>query len=164
QNKEINSIIVVIPDISIQELTKILNDNYYEINVSMMNNQILFSTENLFFLSRLLNGNYPETSRLIPDHSETTLIVERTELIHTIERAALLANREQNNVIRLDTKEDNIIEVASQSPEVVYVKEDFHVKCFDGYELKISFSSKYMLDSLKRIDSVEVVINFTGAM
>src|SRR5699024_9999193 len=105
-----------------------------------------------------------ETSRLIPDHSETTLLVERTELIHTIERAALLANREQNNVIRLDTKEDKIIEVSSQSPEVGYVKEDLHVKSFDGDELKISFSSKYMLDTLKTIDSDEVVINFTGAM
>src|SRR5699024_11980962 len=69
-----------------------------------------------------------------------------------------------NNVIRLDTKEDNIIEVSSQSPEVGYVKEDLHVKSFDGDELKISFSSKYMLDTLKTIDSDEVVINFTVAM
>ena len=164
EDTEIDSMNVVIPGKSLQELSKILDDTDDEINVSLMNNQILFSTENLFFLSRLLNGNYPETSRLIPDHSETTLLVERTELIHTIERAALLANREQNNVIRLDTKEDNIIEVSSQSPEVGYVKEDLHVKSFDGDELKISFSSKYMLDTLKTIDSDEVVINFTGAM
>ena len=164
EDTEIDSMDVVIPGKSLQELSKILDDTDDEINVSLMNNQILFSTENLFFLSRLLNGNYPETSRLIPDHSETTLLVERTELIHTIERAALLANREQNNVIRLDTKEDNIIEVSSQSPEVGYVKEDLHVKSFDGDELKISFSSKYMLDTLKTIDSDEVVINFTGAM
>src|SRR5690625_4566024 len=118
-----------------------------------MNKQILFSTENLFFLSRLLNGNYPETSRLIPDHSETILLVERTELIHTIERAALLANREQNNVIRLDTKEDNIIEVSSQSPEVGYVKEDLHVKS-RSEELRLNSSHvaiSYAVFCLKKI-------------
>ncbi len=164
EETEIDSMNIVIPGKSLQELSKILEDTDEEINVSLMKNQILFSTENLFFLSRLLNGNYPETSRLIPDHSETTLLVERTELIHTIERAALLANREQNNVIRLDTKEDNTIEVSSQSPEVGYVTEDLNVKSFEGDELKISFSSKYMLDTLKTIESDEVQINFTGAM
>lgn len=161
---EIDNMNIVIPGKSLQELSKVLEDTDEEINVSLMKNQILFSTENLFFLSRLLNGNYPETSRLIPDHSETTLLVNRTELIHTIERAALLANREQNNVIRLDTKEENTIEVSSQSPEVGYVTEDLNVKSFEGDELKISFSSKYMLDTLKTIESDEVQINFTGAM
>src|SRR5699024_11558882 len=112
----------------------------------------------------LIKRKYTEKTSLNPNYSETTLLVERTKLIQTIERAALLANRKQNNVIRLDTKEDNIIEVSSQSPEVGYVKEDLHVKSFDGDELKISFSSKYMLDTLKTIDSDEVVINFTGAM
>lgn len=164
EESELDNMNIVIPGKSLQELSKILEDTDDEINVSLMKNQILFSTENLFFLSRLLNGNYPETSRLIPDHSETTLLVERTELIHTIERAALLANREQNNVIRLDTKEDNAIEVSSQSPEVGYVTEDLNVKSFEGDELKISFSSKYMLDTLKTIESDEVQINFTGAM
>src|SRR5699024_12184449 len=70
EDTEIDSMNVVIPGKSLQELSKILDDTDDEINVSLMNNQILFSTENLFFLSRLLNGNYPETSRLIPDHSE----------------------------------------------------------------------------------------------
>lgn len=161
---EIDSMNIVIPGKSLQELSKVLDDSDEEINVSLMKNQVLFSTENLFFLSRLLNGNYPETSRLIPEHSETTLHVNRTELIQTIERAALLANREQNNVVRLDTKEDNTIEVSSQSPEVGYVTEELNVKSFEGDELKISFSSKYMLDTLKTIESDEVQINFTGAM
>lgn len=161
---EIDDLNIVIPGKSLQELSKVLEDTDEEINVSLMKNQILFSTENLFFLSRLLNGNYPETSRLIPDHSETTLHVNRTELIQTIERAALLANREQNNVVRLDTKEDNTIEVSSQSPEVGYVTEELNVKSFEGDELKISFSSKYMLDTLKTIENDEVQINFTGAM
>ena len=163
-DSQIDTMNVVIPGKSLQELTKILEDTDEEINVSLMKNQILFSTENLFFLSRLLNGNYPETSRLIPDHSETTLLINTRDLIQTIERAALLANREQNNVIRLDTKEENTIEVSSQSPEVGYVTEELHVNSFDGDELKISFSSKYMLDTLRTIESDEVQINFTGAM
>src|SRR5699024_3271902 len=139
EDTEIDSMNVFIPGKSLQELSKILDYTDDKIHVSMMNNQILCSTENLFFLSRFLNVNYTETSLLIPDDSETTILVERTELIHTIEQAALNAKKEQKNVIRLDTKEDNITEVTSQTPEVGYVKEDLHVKSFDGDELKISF-------------------------
>src|SRR5699024_11142544 len=73
EDTEIDSMNVLIPGKSLQELSKILDETDDEINVSMMNNQILFSTENLFFLSRLLNGNYPETSRLIPDRKSTRL-------------------------------------------------------------------------------------------
>src|SRR5699024_10689246 len=93
EDTEIDNMNVVIPDKSLQALSKILDDTDDEINTSLMNSQMLFSADNLFFLSCLLNGNYPETSRLIPGHTETTLLVERTDLIHTIERAALLVNR-----------------------------------------------------------------------
>ena len=160
----IDSMNVVIPGKNLQELSRILEDSDDEITVSLMQNQILFSTDNLFFLSRILTGNYPETSRLIPDHSETVITVKTRELIQTIERAALLASREQNNVIRIDTKEENTIEVSSHSPEVGHVTEDLFVDGFEGDAVKISFSSKYMLDTLKTIESDEVEINFTGAM
>jgi len=115
-------------------------------------------------LSRLLSGNYPETDRLIPQESQTTLHIFTKELIHTIERAALLSNRDQNNVIRLDTLEDNTIEISGNSPEIGNVKELLDVISIEGEPIKISFSARYMLDSLKAIDSEQIQIHFTGPM
>ncbi|SET74924.1 DNA polymerase-3 subunit beta [Oceanobacillus limi] len=160
----INDLNVVIPGKSLNELNKILDDTEETVEISVTNNQILFRTKHLIFLSRILDGNYPETSRLIPEQSKTTIHVNTKELLNTIDRASLLAKEEHNNVVRLTTLENNIVEISSNSPEVGKVTEEITVQSFEGEELKISFSSKYMLDALKAMEVDEVNIDFTGAM
>ncbi|MBM7601357.1 DNA polymerase-3 subunit beta [Virgibacillus halotolerans] len=155
---------VVVPGKSLNELNKILDDTEEMVEISVTNNQILFRTKHLNFLSRLLDGNYPETSRLIPDHSKTVIHVKTKELLSTIDRASLLAKEERNNVVRLTTKGDQLVEITSNSPEVGTVAEEVNVQSIEGEELKISFSSKYMIDALKAIEYEEVKIEFTGAM
>jgi len=155
---------IVVPGKSLNELYKILDDTEEPIEISVANNQILFRTKHLNFLSRLLDGTYPETSRLIPDQSKTVLHVNTRDLLNTIDRASLLAKEDRNNVVRLTTQENQIIEITSNSPEVGRVAEEIAVNSIEGEELKISFSSKYMMDALKAIEHDEVKIDFTGAM
>ncbi|TFJ92296.1 DNA polymerase III subunit beta [Lentibacillus salicampi] len=155
---------IVVPGKSLNELNKILDDTGEKVEISVMNNQILFRTKYLHFLSRLLDGNYPETSRLIPDQSQTVLHVRTKELINTIDRASLLAKEERNNVVKLTTKDNQLLQITSNSPEVGQVAEEISVQSLEGENLKISFSSKYMLDALKVIENDEVIIKFTGAM
>src|SRR5690625_857499 len=155
---------VVIPGKSLNELNKILDDTEEKVEISMSNNQILFRTKHLKFMSRLLDGNYPETSRLIPDESLTKISVNTRNLLQTIDRASLLAKEEHNNVVRLITKDNNTIEITGSSSEVGQAVEDLSVQKIEGEELKISFSSKYMMDALRAIEVDEVNIEFTGAM
>ncbi|OZU89472.1 DNA polymerase III subunit beta [Virgibacillus indicus] len=155
---------IVVPGKSLNELNKILDDTEETVEISVTSNQILFRTKHLNFLSRLLDGNYPETSRLIPEQSKTTLHVKTKELLSTIDRASLLAKEERNNVVRLATKDDSNVEITSNSPEVGTVAEDVTIQSMEGEELKISFSSKYMIDALKAIEYDDVKVDFTGAM
>jgi len=155
---------IVIPGKSLNELNKILTDNDEQVEVSVTNNQILFRTKNIYFLSRLLDGKYPETSRLIPEERKTVLRVKTKELLHTIDRASLLSKDDHNNVVRLTTNDNKNAEITSNSPEVGTVSEDIAIQTMEGEDLKISFSSKYMMDALKAIDFEEVLIEFTGAM
>ncbi|WP_010094625.1 DNA polymerase III subunit beta [Ornithinibacillus scapharcae] len=155
---------IVVPGKSLNELNKILDDTSETVEISVTNNQILFRTKHLNFLSRILDGNYPETSRLIPEQSKTVLHVKTKDLISSIDRASLLAREERNNVVKLSTLENNILEITSNSPEVGRVSEELTVQSIEGEELKISFSSKYMLDALKVMEVDEVKIDFTGAM
>ncbi|GGA70469.1 DNA polymerase III subunit beta [Ornithinibacillus halotolerans] len=161
-NVQIQSIVV--PGKSLNELNKILDDTEETVEISVTNNQILFRTKHLYFLSRILDGNYPETSRLIPEQSKTVLHVKTKELISSIDRASLLAREERNNVVKLSTLNNNVLEITSNSPEVGRVSEELNVVSIEGEELKISFSSKYMLDALKVMDVDEVKVDFTGAM
>lgn len=155
---------VVIPGKNLQELTKLITDPEATIKISFLHNQILFAFNETYFLSRLLTGNYPDTSRLIPTEKETTIHAFTKDLIQTIERADLLSSRDQNNVIRLDTLGDTMLEISSNSPEIGNVEEQLEAIAIEGEPLKISFSSRYMLDTLKTIDSERIQIDFTGTM
>lgn len=155
---------IVIPGKSLSELNKILDDTEETVEISMTQNQVLFQTDHLKFMSRLLDGNYPETSRLIPQESKTTIHVNMRQLLDTIDRASLLAQAEHNNVVRLVTKESNVIEITGSSSEIGQVVEDLTVQSIEGEDLKISFSSKYMMDALRAMEADDVIIEFTGAM
>ncbi|QUW20644.1 DNA polymerase III subunit beta [Sporosarcina sp. Marseille-Q4063] len=155
---------IVIPGKSLQELNKILPDNNDSIEILITEQQILFKTANVLFYSRLLEGNYPDTSRLIPTENKTSVTVNGRSLLQAIDRASLLAREERNNIVRFSTDEGKVIEISSNSPEVGHVEEMVEAINVTGDELKISFSAKYMMDALRAIDGQDVEIQFTGAM
>src|SRR5690606_34185567 len=114
---------------------------------------------------RLLEGNYPNTAQLIPTISKTDISIGTKEFMQAIDRASLLArDGVNNNVVKLSTLENGLIEISSHSPEVGKVVEEVQSENVTGEELKISFSPKYMLDALKAFDDQEITIQFTGAM
>ncbi|WP_027408147.1 DNA polymerase III subunit beta [Anoxybacteroides tepidamans] len=155
---------VVIPGKSLNELSKILDDSNESVEIVITENQVLFKTKHLLFFSRLLDGNYPDTSRLIPADSQTDVIVNSKEFFQAIDRASLLAREGRNNVVKLTTLQDGIIEISSISPEIGKVTEEIQSESITGEELKISFSAKYMMDALKALEGTEIKISFTGAM
>jgi DNA polymerase III, beta subunit len=155
---------LVIPGASLNELSKILDDNDDQsADVVMTDNQVLFKSSNVEFYSRLLDGNYPDTSRLIPTESKTTLTLATKDLYRAIERASLLAKEERNNVVKLRT-EDTAVEISSQSLELGRVFETVKPKKLEGEPLRISFSAKFMMDALGKLDSENVAIHFIGPM
>ena len=155
---------VVIPGKSLQELNKILPDNSELVDIVIADQQVLFKTRDVLFYSRLLEGNYPDTSRLIPSEYKTSVTVNGRLLLQAIDRASLLAREERNNIVRFSANEGKVIEISSNSPEVGKVEELVEAIGVTGEELNISFSAKYMMDALKAIDGQDVTIQFTGAM
>ena len=155
---------VVIPGKSLNELSKILDDNNEIIEMVITENQVLFKGKNLLFFSRLLEGNYPDTSRLIPSESKTDVIVHAKEFLKAIDRASLLAREGRNNVVKLSTLPGGVIEVSSNTPEIGKVVEEVQAELIEGEELKISFSAKFVMDALKALEGTDIKINFTGAM
>jgi DNA polymerase III subunit beta len=155
---------VVIPGKSLNELSKIIDDTNDLIDIVITENQVLFKAKHLLFFSRLLEGNYPDTSRLIPNESKTDVIVKTKEFLQAIDRASLLAREGKNNVVKFSTIEDGVIEISSNTPEVGKVIEEIQTQSVEGEELKISFSAKYMMDALKALEGTDIKVSFTGAM
>jgi DNA polymerase-3 subunit beta len=155
---------VVIPGKSLNEFSKILDDTNDLIDIVITENQVLFKAKHLLFFSRLLEGNYPDTSRLIPTDSKTDVTVATKDFLHAIDRASLLAREGKNNVVKLATIDDKTIEISSNTPEIGKVVEELVAQEIAGEELKISFSAKYMMDALRALEGTEIKISFTGAM
>jgi DNA polymerase-3 subunit beta len=153
----------IIPGKSLSELNKIINDTDEEVEIHLSQNQVLFSYGNMRFISRLLEGNYPDTSRLFPENYETKVTVNNAEFFHAIDRVSLLAREGGNNVIRMNVNSSSV-ELSSNSPEVGTVNEDINTGEVEGEGLKISFNSKYMMDALRAINNEDVTIEFYGTM
>ena len=163
EDEEIDDKNVIIPGKALSELNKIVSDSEEDINIFFASNQALFKVGHINFISRLLEGNYPDTTRLFPENYETKIILDNSEFYHAIDRASLLAREGGNNVIKLSTDVDKV-ELSSTSPEIGTVKEDVSTDNVEGESLKISFNSKYMMDALKAIDNDEVQVEFFGTM
>ncbi|MGV3245077.1 DNA polymerase III subunit beta [Staphylococcus sp. 11261D007BR] len=163
EDEEIDNKNVIIPGKALTELNKIMSDNEDYIDIFFASNQVLFRVGNVNFISRLLEGHYPDTSRLFPENYEIKLGLDNSDFYHAIDRASLLAREGGNNVIKLSTGE-KLIELSSTSPEIGTVKEEVTANDVEGGNLKISFNSKYMMDALKAIDNDEVDVEFFGTM
>ncbi|EFR95417.1 DNA polymerase III subunit beta [Listeria innocua] len=155
---------IVIPGKSLAELNKILDDASESIEMTLANNQILFKLKDLLFYSRLLEGSYPDTSRLIPTDTKSELVINSRAFLQAIDRASLLARENRNNVIKLMTLENGQVEVSSNSPEVGNVSENVFSQSFTGEEIKISFNGKYMMDALRAFEGDDIQISFSGTM
>ena len=155
---------VVVPGKSCNELVKILDEDQSLVDIVVSDNQILVKSKHILFYSRLLEGTYPDTKRIIPQGSKTDITVTTKELLHSIERASLLSREGKSNVVKLVTLPEGNVEITSNAPEIGKVTDLLTPKQMVGEDLKISFNAKYMIDALRAIDSSEITISFTGPM
>lgn len=153
---------IIVPGQSMNELAKMLGDLSEDIEIQISENQILFILGNTSFYSRLLEGNYPDTERLIPQNSTTTLEINAPAFLRAIERASLLSHEGRNNVVKLSMQAGTSqATLYSNSPEVGNVEEELTFNKLEGNDLDISFNPDYMKDALRSFGQSEVTLNFT---
>lgn len=153
---------LIIPGKSLLELARIVGETDPEIKVCPGENQVLFEIGNILFYSRLLEGSYPDTERLIPTESTTTVEFDLAELSSALDRASLLTHAGRNNVVdlTLDT-ESQTAKLSGESAEIGNVEEDVSFKKLEGKNLKISFNPDYLRDALRASVTDAVVMDFT---
>lgn len=154
---------VVIPSRSLREFTTVFTDEIETVEVFFANNQILFRSENISFYTRLLEGNYPDTDRLIPTEFTSVLTFNTSDLRAAMERARLLSNATQNGTVKLEIA-GGIVSAHVNSPEVGRVNEEIDTESVTGEDLTISFNPTYLIDALKAIDSEKVTISFISSV
>ncbi|MGX6979271.1 DNA polymerase III subunit beta [Vagococcus elongatus] len=154
---------IVIPGKSLIELSRSFSDEEETVEINIMENQVLFRTENMNFYSRLLEGKYPDTKRLIPASFNTEIEFNAPSLMAAIDRASLLSHEGRNNVVRLSIQADEVT-IYGNSPEIGNVQEELTFKKVSGDPLEISFNPDYMKDALKAFGAIDITIKFISAL
>lgn len=152
---------VIIPGKSLVELSRTLDDSTENVEMMITENQVLFKMENMLFYSRLLEGYYPDTARLIPETASTEIVFNASSLLGSIERASLLSHEGKNNVVKVSISSD-LVEISGNSPDVGNVKEELAYISVEGEPIDLSFNPDYMKDALRTFGQTDIRIKFTS--
>ena len=147
---------IVIPGKNINELDKLL-DEESNLEIHLFDNKVLCKYKTYLFQSSLLNGTYPNTSNFIPDNFEIIMTASLNDYYAAIDRAALLTQNKDKNIIKMETN-DNEITITSSSNEIGKSEEKVLINKNTDKNISISFSAKYMLDALKTFEEDELLI------
>ncbi len=156
----------VIPRKSLEELSKILDLVSDNVEIYVNPNKVLFKFPNIMFQTRLLEGKYPDTSRIVPTDFPVIIPFNKEELLAAVERVSLLSPRDRDtnyNIIKLTLRSDHVVEVSSTNPEVGDALEEITPNGrVVGSSLQIAFSSRYLIEALKSFASSDITISFAG--
>lgn len=152
---------IVIPTKNLLELIKLFNDEDDDIELHIFNNKVIFKFNSIIMISRLINGTYPDTSKLIPEKFELSMKVNLQEFYNSIDRASLFTNEADKNTINFESEKETVC-ISSNIPEIGHVEEKITVSKNNENEIKIAFSSKYMLEALKTFEAEEIEIFFNS--
>lgn len=159
ENPSSDSFAVILPSRSLTELTRLLaGDEEATATISVTPNQIFFDLGTVRVISRLLEGQYPDVMRLVPQHYPTEVTLNRAEFLEAIERAALIA---KDGAVKLGVG-DSQVTITSNTPEVGHVYEEVAASSFTGDPLEIGFNSRFLMDFLKAVDAPEVRFQCSG--
>jgi DNA polymerase-3 subunit beta len=157
---------LVLPNKSLEELQKILETITEPVELYINPNKVLFKLGSILFQTRLLEGSYPDTQRIIPQTFMVEIPFHKEQLLAAVDRVSLLSpkDRETNyNIIKLNLRDDKVVEISSTNSEIGDALEEIipSGEVF-GPRIKLAFSSKYLKEALKTFHSDEVIIKFAG--
>lgn len=152
---------ITIPTKALSEIAKSL-DKDSNILVCISDKKIQFWVDSIVIQSRLIDGQYPETSRLIPQTFEHTLVVDSRDLLNAIDRASFIKS-DGISIIKLSISNSELM-ISSRSQEVGYSKEKIVPIEYKGKPFEISFSGRYVFDAIRALSGAIVKIEFSGDM
>jgi len=150
---------VIVPRKGVLELQRVLTDEG-SADIAIGTNHVRAQIGDVRFTSKLIDGRFPEYSRVIPAAAPTAIRADRDILRQALQRTAILSN-EKYRGIRVTVKK-NMITVQAHNPEQEEAEEEIEV-AYSGSDLEVGFNVNYLLDALAAIDGQEVELGLTDS-
>jgi DNA polymerase III subunit beta len=152
---------VIIPRKTIMEIRKLLEDHTDKINLSLSDTKIKLSFSNVILTSKLLDGTFPDYTRVIPEQNDKTITISNQLLSEAVDRVSTVST-DKTRAIKVNITKDNLV-VSATNPDKGSASESLAVK-YDGEEVEIGFNSKYVLDVARQIKGNEIIIKLSDSV
>lgn len=150
----------IVPDKSLREISKLLDDSDDVINVYIQKNFLMVDLGDTKIITRLLEGEFLNYNQIITSSvPQTVLTVNKAQLEDSLERASLLSKIGQNNLVKFDICENTIL--LTSNSEIGNIKEKINI-ALDGKDLVIAFNARYFLEAFRVIENEFVKISFSS--
>ncbi|MDJ1185646.1 DNA polymerase III subunit beta [Roseofilum casamattae] len=156
---------VTVPGRTLREIERTISGQKEEgatLNLTVEEGQVVFELSACRITSRTLEGQYPAYQQLIPQSFERQISLDRRQLLDSVERIAILADRDNNIVTFAIDAENQQVILSVESADVGSATESISAQV-TGEELKIAFNVKYFVEALKAIPSQELEIKLNSA-
>jgi DNA polymerase-3 subunit beta len=128
-----------------------------QINIVFGEKHLLFKVEEVQFLTRLIEGTYPNYENVIPQKNEKKMQVTKDAFAKVLRRISVMS-RERASAVRFDIG-DNILVVSSSHPDLGEATEEIEVD-YKNEKLTLGFNAKYVIEVLGAISSEKVIFEF----
>jgi DNA polymerase III subunit beta len=148
---------VIIPRKAVEEVTKLLAAATGDVEISVSENKVKFVFGNIFFLSKVVDGTFPDYARAIPSGNSKNISASKSALVEIVDRVATISE-DKTKSVRFSFSKNNLTLVA-KGREADDGK-DFCEIDYKGDDFEIGFNSNYTLDIFRQIkgDSIQVAL------
>jgi DNA polymerase-3 subunit beta len=151
---------VIIPRKTVGELGKLLNDDDVDIAVSVSETKVRFATATIQLTSKVIDGTFPDYSRVIPSGNTKRLEVDANEFAKAVDRVSTVSS-ERSRAVKLALDEDRLI-LSVNAPDNGAADEEVAVS-YGEEPLEIGFNAKYLLEIAGQIDRENAVFMFNSS-
>ncbi len=150
----------IVPGRVLSEIAKSVKNPGETVAIGVKNSQIFFKMEDIFVISRLLEGNYPKFEQVIPSNSKHKISINRNNFISALKLILVMA-QEKNfpKLIKLEFIQDKLT-LRSNTPDLGSAFRD--IACnFTGDSVEMAFNGQYFIDVLSVLHGEDIVFEFT---
>lgn len=154
---------IIIPGKLLTEIARVLNyENPIDVTLSWLKNQISLAFENIYIVSRIIEGQFPDYKKVIPTDFLASCILKASDLYDSVERVSLLARDGEYSIIRIKLTE-GLMTLIGNNPDAGSATENVEVD-YEGDILEIAFNARYLMDVLKVAGNASVQLHFRSAL
>ena len=148
---------VIVPRKTVGEVRKLLEDDDMEIAVSVSETKVRFATPDMTLTSKVIDGTFPDYSRVIPTQNTKRLEVDASEFSKAVDRVATVSS-ERSRAVKLALEDDRLV-LSVNAPDSGAAEEELIV-AYSDERLEIGFNAKYLLEIASQVDRENAVFMF----